>query len=138
MIDVVAAVIELDGLYLACRRTPARGGLWEFPGGKVDPDETPEQALVREIREELDVEVTPAGHLTTVEHGDLRLIFLHAQLAGQRPLSSTDHDQLEWLAPEHLRELEWGAADRSALEALLSRRLDDHEAIMPTMSEGDS
>lgn len=61
MIKVVAAVIEKDGEFLVCRR--GAGGncafLWEFPGGKIEEDETPNDALIREIREELDIEIEP-------------------------------------------------------------------------------
>ncbi|WP_152354028.1 NUDIX domain-containing protein [Brachybacterium subflavum] len=58
-IAVVGAIIVRDGLVFAARRSPERsaGGLWEFPGGKVEPGETPQEALVRELREELGVRV---------------------------------------------------------------------------------
>ena len=97
VLQVVAAVIERDGLVLACRRRADRsaGGLWEFPGGKIEPGETAEQALRREIAEELGVEIRVVGELTadvTVVGGrSIRLVCLRATLLNAAPESSTDH-----------------------------------------------
>ncbi len=121
-IDVVAAIVEHDELFLACRRRPERGGQWEFPGGKVEAGESVDAAVARELREELDIEVISGDVFTTVEHGELRIIFVLASLADERPTRSTDHDQLEWLALEELTSVEWADADRSAVERLLTIR----------------
>lgn len=127
MIDVVAAVIEEGGRILACRRSPDRqhGGLWEFPGGKVEPGETPEQALVREIHEELTVEIEPLEHFTTVEKGELRLIFIRARLLTDRPTGSTDHDRLRWLTLQQLGSVEWAPSDRVAVSRLTAQPGED-------------
>ncbi|MFH8248869.1 (deoxy)nucleoside triphosphate pyrophosphohydrolase [Microbacterium sp. B2969] len=119
-IDVVAAVIRHEGLFLACRRAPgkAAAGKWEFPGGKVEPGETPEDALVREIREELGVGITVTGVLTSDVTGPIRLICLHAVLDGDRPVSSTDHDALRWLPREDLRDIDWADAGLPAVRSL--------------------
>src|SRR5690625_1750736 len=65
---VAAAITDARGRVLLARRTVGRdlAGLWEFPGGKVEPGETPEHALVRELREELGIQVQPGSHITTV------------------------------------------------------------------------
>lgn len=133
MIDVVAAIIEDDGQFLACRRRIERvaGGLWEFPGGKVEAGESPEQALVREIAEELSVEVDRVRHFTTVDKGDLRLIFMWAQLVGSRPTISTDHDRLEWISAARLRSLSWAPADQVAVGRLIAREEDLKAAVRP-------
>lgn len=124
MIHVVAAIIEDEGRYLACRRRPERshGGLWEFPGGKVEHGESASMALVREIHEELATAVIPLTHFTTLDRGDLRLIFVRARLAAPRPLASTDHDRLEWLTLDELSSVTWAPADKTAVELLQSGR----------------
>lgn len=121
-IDVVAAIVEHDGLFLACRRRPERGGQWEFPGGKVEAGESVDAAVARELREELDVAVVGGEVFTTVEHGELRIIFVLASLADERPTQSTDHDQLEWLALDELSSVDWADADRAAVEQLVATR----------------
>ena len=70
MLEVVAALMERDGRFLACRRAPekARGGMWEFPGGKVEPGETRGQALARELCEELGVQAEVGGEAAQVVH----------------------------------------------------------------------
>jgi 8-oxo-dGTP diphosphatase len=122
-IEVVAAVIEDAGAYLACRRRAgkAAAGRWEFPGGKVEPGESPADALVREIREELGVGIRVTGHLTTDITGPIRLICLRASLDGARPESSTDHDALEWVSGSSLGDLEWADADLPAVRLLMAR-----------------
>lgn len=123
---VVAAAIMRDGRVLACRRThpPEAAGRWELPGGKVEPGETPEAALVREIGEELgclvevrewlDAVVPIPGPSGAASHE------LHAALcrvtAGEvRP---REHDQVRWLAPEELDEVDWLEPDRPFLALL--------------------
>jgi len=123
---VVAAVVVDDGLVLACRRAPgkASAGLWEFPGGKVEPGETGQEALVREIAEELSVDITVGAELTTdatrVGERVIELACYRAVLQGPRPTRSTDHDRMEWLEPARLAELDWALPDLPAVR-LLSR-----------------
>lgn len=123
-LEVAAAIIEQDGLVLACRRNRDRalGGKWEFPGGKLEPGESPSQALVREIHEELGVHVAVTGTLTTDDtvagSQIIRLICLRAQLLGSRPEASTDHDDLRWVRREQLRDLDWADADLPAVRLL--------------------
>ena len=113
-------MIEDEGLFLACRRHAgkAAAGRWEFPGGKIEPGESPADAVVREIREELGVGIRVTGHLTTDDTGPIRLICLLAQLDGARPVSSTDHDALDWVPPERLGLLHWADADLPAVRLL--------------------
>jgi 8-oxo-dGTP diphosphatase len=125
-LEVVAAVIARDGRYLACRRRPDRsaGGRWEFPGGKVEPGEAPDAALVREIREELGVGIAVLGHLctadTVVGSRVIRLICLRAELTGDPPTASTDHDLLEWVPPGDLPARGWAEPDLPAVGLLSS------------------
>jgi 8-oxo-dGTP diphosphatase len=123
---VVAAVITDRGEILACRRTADRsaGGLWEFPGGKIEEGESPESALVREIREELDVAIRVDDHLTSdvtvVGDRAIELICLRARLEHGRPVSSSDHDRMAWLNPKDLEQLTWASPDLPAVRLLLA------------------
>lgn len=125
MIDVVCGVIDDGaGRFLACRRRAGRhlGGLWEFPGGKIDPGESPSAALTRELREELDIEVGVGDPLEPVVwQYETALIRLHpfrcTILAGRpRPI---DHDLILWCDPDDFASLEWAPADLPVIAALL-------------------
>lgn len=121
---VVAAVIVREGCVLACRRSPERsaGGLWEFPGGKVEHDESPEDALVRELHEELGVGITVGGLIhratTSTESAYVDLSSYVARLTGTMPTRSTDHDMLRWLPVDQLSNLSWAAPDQPVVELL--------------------
>lgn len=128
-IAVVGAIIVHDGLVFAARRSPERsaGGLWEFPGGKVEPGETPQEALVRELREELGVRVE-VGHraarcTTPVGNALIDLDCYWAALVSDAPSHSTDHDTLAWIAPTDLLRREWSPADVPIIEEAFSRSI---------------
>ena len=97
---VVAAVIQREGRFLIARRAShkADAGYWEFPGGKVEPGETPPEALARELREEMDV-VAEIGEL--LHQGSERGIDFEAYWVKiQGEPSQQDHDQFEWITCE--------------------------------------
>jgi 8-oxo-dGTP diphosphatase len=118
---VVAAAIVRGGRVLgACRSAPADlAGQWEFPGGKVEPDESDDVALARECREELGVDIAVGSLLGTGSLGavgELRL-YRAALVAGQpRPLQ--DHGELRWLRADELDSVPWLPADRPLLPAV--------------------
>ena len=122
MTVVVAAAIERDGCYLAARRTrPAwAAGRWEFPGGKVEAGEGETQALIREIREELgvDIEVVRRVPGEWPLHDDLVLHLYVARLIEGEPQPLDHHDQLRWIAPAAFDEIEWLKSDREAVATL--------------------
>ena len=128
VLQVAAAVIFHEDRVLACRRRAgkAAGGKWEFPGGKIEEGETPEAAVSREISEELGAEIRVLGELTTndtlVGETTIRLVCLRAELLGEPPLSSTDHDCMVWTALQDLGELDWAAPDLPAVDLLMAGR----------------
>ncbi len=124
MIHVVAGVIEdARGRILLARRTAGRdlAGLWEFPGGKVDPGETPEQALVRELREELGIEATVGEALIRVpqQYPHKRLMLDVRRIAAwEGTLKGLDGQALAWAPPHTLRGYPMPGADRPVVAAL--------------------
>ena len=122
MTVVVAAAIERDGRYLAARRTKPdwAAGRWEFPGGKVEPGESEVDALVREIREELGVEIS-VGERVPGEwplHDDLVLHLYVATLTDGEPQPLDHHDALRWITPEEFDEVAWLESDVDAVTIL--------------------
>ena len=126
---VVAAVVERDdGRILLARRLPDAhlGGLWEFPGGAVEDGETPEEALARELVEELGVRITVAEPVTFAfhrdEHRDVVLLF-HAACIVQGEPRGLQGQEVRWFAREELAVLATPPAD-----AALVRRLSGNQA----------
>ena len=124
-IQVVAAVIQADRRVFATQRGygPQKDG-WEFPGGKIEPGETPQAALIREIREELDTEIAVGEKLVQVEYDypafHLSMgCYLCAVLSGH--LTLREHESARWLRLEEIDAVDWLPADRAAVEALKRR-----------------
>ena len=126
MIDVVCGVIEnAVGELLACQRPAGKhlAGLWEFPGGKVDPGESPEAALNRELWEELNVEVEVLSSLQPVEWAYdgicIRLLPYRCRIKRGTPQAIV-HDALVWVARNDWERLAWAAADVPVLRELFT------------------
>lgn len=121
-IEVVAAVILKDGAVFATQRGygPWKGW-WEFPGGKIETGECPQEALVREIREELEAEVEVGELLETVEwdYPDSHLTmhcFICALLSESMRLN--EHEAAAWLTRETLRSVKWLPADEGVVDRI--------------------
>lgn len=125
-IVVVGAVIVCDGLVLAAQRGEGRAlpGLWEFPGGKVEDGETPQQSLRREIREELGCVVEVGERLVCTEHaypfGLVELTTYWCTLVDGEP-AATEHAALLWTDEAQLATLEWAPADIPAVDEILAQ-----------------
>ena len=122
MIVVVGAALVRDGRLLAARRTtpPEAAGRWELPGGKVEPGEKAEIAVVREVAEEL-------GCRTEVDHwlpggepfgGGYVLQVAVCRLVDGEPTAGADHDELRWLGPDELGDVDWLEPDRPFLPSV--------------------
>lgn len=131
MTEVVAALIWEKGKFMACQRPAhkARGLLWEFVGGKVEPGETRQEALVRECREELDVTVSVGPVFMKVVHEypdiTIRLTLFYASVAEGTP-KLLEHNAIAWVAPEEIKNYEFCPADTEILTKICSIGKETH------------
>ena len=122
-IRVVGAVFHDGERILACRKKPGKPleGHWEFPGGKIEPGESPEQALAREIREELNLIAEVGQKVTTTtyeyEFATIELTTFYCTLV-DGDLRLTDHDDTKWVTSTEAAHLTWAPADIPAVEAI--------------------
>ena len=128
MTDVAAALIwDDEGRFLICQRpaNKARGLLWEFVGGKVEPGETKEQALVRECREELDILVDVGDVFMELvhEYPDLtvRLTLFNASIAAGPP-KLLEHNAMAWITPAQIPQYDFCPADGKILKKLMAEK----------------
>lgn len=126
--QVVAAAIENDGEILCVQKGTTQYAYtshhWEFPGGKIEPGETPQQALRRELIEEMDFEIMVGEHLITVTHHYPDFIItmqVYHCFSLNRDIMLHEHEGHCWLAPDKLLELDWCGADLPVAKILASR-----------------
>lgn len=122
-IEVVAALLCRESHFLICRRPPhkARAGLYEFPGGKVEPYETPQEALQRECREELGIEPCIGDAVADVTHSypDLTIhLTLFAATIPQGEPQPLEHDDLCWILASQLNDYPFCPADIAFHDAI--------------------
>lgn len=121
--QVVAALIWDGDRFLICQRPAhkARGLLWEFVGGKVEPGETKEQALIRECREELDIELQAGNVFMEVlhEYPDLTvaLTLFHASIKSGTP-KKLEHNDIQWIIPAQIPQYDFCPADEEILKRI--------------------
>lgn len=126
MVEVVAALIWREDRFLICQRPAhkARGLLWEYVGGKAEPGETLREALIRECREELDIEVVPGEVFCEVTHEypdiTIHLTLFLTRIAEGEP-RMLEHAALKWIRPEEIPDHAFCPADKSINETILSR-----------------
>ena len=119
---VVAAIIQNpQGQYLCCKRGDWKSApnKWEFPGGKPEANETLEDALTREIREELGVEIRVLRQFDRSTTGEIDLVCFVCELVDEVPTNSTDHSELRWVPEDELSKLDWAEPDLPALKRIL-------------------
>ena len=126
MTEVVAALIWEEDRFLACQRPAhkARALLWEFVGGKVEPNETKEEALVRECKEELGVTVAVEDVFMEVTHAypdlTVHLTLFHARIAEGTP-KKLEHNDIRWITVEEIDQFPFCPADEEILKELKRR-----------------
>ena len=126
LLVVAVALIDADDRILLAQRPPGKqmAGLWEFPGGKVDPGERPEAALIRELREELGIEVREPclAPLTFASHAyeDFHLLMpLYVCRRWQGLVTPREGQALKWLRARQLRDIPMPPADEPLIPALI-------------------
>ena len=123
MVEVVAALIWNDDKFMICQRpeNKARGLLWEFVGGKVEPNETKEQALIRECQEELDITLKVGKVFLDVVHEypdiTVHLTLLNAIITEGEP-KLLEHNDLRWITPKEIPQYDFCPADEEILERI--------------------
>lgn len=126
-IKVVAAIIENENNEILCAlrsNSMTLGGYWEFPGGKVEEGENLSEAIIREIKEELNCTISCTGEIfddNTHEYDNfiVNLISLKCKLINNTPTKS-EHEKLIWLDKKHLNSLKWAPADIPSVQKLLN------------------
>lgn len=124
MVEVVAALICDNGRFMICQRPAhkARALLWEFVGGKVEPGETKEQALMRECREELDVTLSVGDVFMDVMHEypdiTVHLTLFNAVIADGVP-QKLEHNDIRWIAPKEIPQYDFCPADEEILKKII-------------------
>ncbi|GAA4489395.1 (deoxy)nucleoside triphosphate pyrophosphohydrolase [Microbacterium panaciterrae] len=123
-INVVGAVVMRDGAVLSAQRSQLMSlpGFWEFPGGKIEPGESAQEALTREMREELLCTVSVGELVETTTHeydfGIVTLTTFYATLIDAEP-KLTEHSEIRWIPVAELRSVEWAPADMPAVERVM-------------------
>ena len=117
MINVVAGIIRNnDNKILIAQRNmkKSQGGLWEFPGGKIENDETMEEAIVREIKEELDMDIMFESYFDEKKYiypeKEINLIALNCRIVGKK-YKVLEHEKVEWITVEEFDNFEFAPAD---------------------------
>ena len=126
-IEVVAAIIKKGDTILATQR--GYGDLkdgWEFPGGKIEPGEAYDAALIREIKEELDVDIVVNEHVITIDYKgyekfDLTMHCYLCSLANDSNITLVEHEAATWLSKDSLSSVDWLPADIDAVDAIYKR-----------------
>ena len=127
MVEIVAALIWKENKFMICQRPAykARGLLWEFVGGKVEPGETKEQALIRECQEEIAVTLSVGDVFMDVvhEYPDLtvHLTLFNAAIAEGEP-QRLEHNDIQWITPSEMSNYQFCPADEAILKKLQNKR----------------
>ena len=131
-VKVVAAIIrDGDKVFATQRGYGDYKDGWEFPGGKIEPGESPEQALEREIKEELDTDIAVGDYLTTVEYDypgfHLSMQCYWGRIVDGMPVLK-EHEAARWLDADHIDSVDWLPADLTVIDLIKDKLADQAEA----------
>lgn len=125
-VDVVGAVIQDDHGHVLCALRSDQmslPGMWEFPGGKIEQDEEPKEALVREIREELNCQIDVGEKIADIVHDypniRVHLTTFFATIVSGKPVAQ-EHKELRWMRKGNLRSLNWAPADIPTIQKIVA------------------
>lgn len=123
MIEVVAGIIYKNDKFLIAKRNikKSQGGLWEFPGGKIEKNETYEQALIREIKEEFNADIKIDQYIGENIHHypekDIKLIFYKATLLSEK-IELIEHEDYKWITKQEREKFEFAEADKIVFDLI--------------------
>lgn len=123
MIEVVAGIIYKNNKFLIAKRNikKSQGGLWEFPGGKIEKSETYEQALIREIKEEFNADIKIDRYIGENIHHypekDIKLIFYKATLLSEK-IELIEHEDYRWITKQEREKFEFAEADKIVFDLI--------------------
>lgn len=129
MIQVSAAILVHDNMLLIAKRRPTARlpNLWDLPGGKVEPDETPEDCLKRELQEEFGVDVTVTEYVGTHSHtydfGKVQLLVYRADW-NRGDFYSKDHQEIRWAFPHELDQFKFAPADLGIIQRIMKGEIE--------------
>ena len=122
MTVVVAAIIQDEhGNFLCAKRGDWKSlpGKWEFPGGKAHDGEELSSALIREIKEELSIDIKVVREFDRTQTNEIELVCFVCELVSEKPSTSTDHSELRWVSEKDLGSMDWSEADLPAVKKIL-------------------
>lgn len=116
MTKVVCGVIRSEKGYLIAQKKESL--LWEFPGGKIQDDETNNQALIREIKEELNLDIEPLFEITRYDFDKYTLIFIEAIISDEGSIKLQEHENIKWVEPNEINQYPFVDGDKTFLDLL--------------------
>ena len=116
MTKVVCGVIRNEKGYLIAQKKESL--LWEFPGGKIQDDETDNQALIREIKEELNLDIEPLFEITRYDFDKYTLIFIEAIISDEGSIKLQEHENIKWVEPNEINQYPFVDGDKTFLDLL--------------------
>lgn len=124
MTKVVCGVIRSEKGYLIAQKKESL--LWEFPGGKIQDDETDNQALIREIKEELNLDIEPLFEITRYDFDKYTLIFIEAIISDEGSIKLKEHESVKWVELNEINQYPFVDGDKKFLDQIILKNQKEH------------